>query len=166
MKNRATIVRIGFKAIGVALGILGIYLLYFALPGAIFIIGEYDGKVDLLAEAVILMFSIIPLILAYMLLVKYSAKSIRLVCAFMALAGWLFINSETQTIIDPRQYRPDFTMMLTFALINLAVIIAAIFLMRLLYKISSKLLIKWAAVEESAEQSATPDRRETPHASR
>jgi hypothetical protein len=164
MITRSNIVRIGLKILGIIFGIIAISILYFAALIIMKIISNYGEIVDLLAVAVILMFSIIPLILAYMLIVKFSAKSIRLLCAFMAFAGWLFINSEMQKIIDPRQYKSDFTMMTTFALIDLSVTIGAIFLMRWLYKILSKLLIKWAAVEESSEQRATPDRRETTNA--
>jgi hypothetical protein len=166
MITRSDIVRIGFKVIGIGFGITGIYILHFAVMGMMHIIGNNSGIEGLLGVALFIVISIIPLMIAYMLIVKYSAKSIRLFCAFMALAGWLFINSEIQQIFDPRQYRSDPAMMTTFALLDLAVAIAAIFLMRWLYKKLSKLLIKWAAVDESAEQSATPDRRETSHASR
>jgi hypothetical protein len=162
MTTRSDIVRIGFKVIGIGFGITGIYILHFAVLGMIHIIGNNSGIEGLLGVALFIVISIIPLMIAYMLIVKYSAKSIRLFCAFIALAGWLFINSEmNQIIIDPRQYRTDFTMKTTLALIYLAVTIATIFLMRWLYKILARLLIRWAAIDEKAEQSAARDRRET-----
>jgi hypothetical protein len=160
MITRSDIVRIGFKAIGIAFAIPGIYLLYLAAESFVHVIVNDRGISGLLGPAGFLLISMLPLIPAYMFLVKFSAKSIRLLCALLAFAGWVFINSEIQKIFDPRTFNTRDPMFAAYALIGLAAMLVAVILMIWLYKITSRLLIKWAAIDEIAEQGATPDRRD------
>jgi|WetSurMetagenome_2_1015567.scaffolds.fasta_scaffold01252_7 hypothetical protein len=147
----------GIKAIGIAVGIPGIYMLYLAAEVVVGVIGNDVGPAGLLMAVFFVLHGLIPLLIAYMLIVKFSAKSVRLLCALTAFVCWLLMDSEMNAMFDAGTFKTEYSTVQTRAFAALASLIAAL-LMIWVYRISARLLIKWAAIDENAEKEAARDR--------